>query len=125
MPIAISLEENNGLDSGVSTIFGRCSYYMFIDPKTMIFVIEENPARNASGGAGIQAAQFIVDKQCSALISGQLGPKAQSVLASAGIPVFACPGGTAREALAAFADNKLEVLIAPNASAHSGPSPRL
>ena len=62
MQIAISLQENNGLVSQVSTIFGRCPYFMFINPDNDEFEIVENTAKAASGGAGIQAAQIIVDK---------------------------------------------------------------
>ena len=120
MQIAISLQENNGLVSQVSTIFGRCPYFMFINPDNNEFEIIENTAKAASGGAGIQAAQTIVDKGAKAVISGNLGPKAHTVLISADIPLFQFPGGSAQEALDAYRQGKLTALNSPSTGAHSG-----
>ena len=50
MKIAISLNEDKGLDSQVSDIFGRCAFYMLIDPESKEFSVTANPAVNASGG---------------------------------------------------------------------------
>ena len=120
MQIAISLQENKGLDSTVSTIFGRCPFFMFVDPKTKEFTIEENAAKAASGGAGIQAAQSVVDKGAAGIISGNLGPKAEEVISSANIPVYQCGSDTANEALDAFSKNELPKLTGPSTTAHSG-----
>ena len=81
MKIAITLKENAGLDSTVSPIFGRCPYYMFIDPDTKEFTIEENTAMNESGGAGIKAAQFIVDRKAAAVDGDDLQPSLPCFLA--------------------------------------------
>ena len=35
--------------------FGRCRYFMVIDPDTLSFQARENPFRTADRGAGIQA----------------------------------------------------------------------
>ncbi len=120
MQIAISLEENNGLDSGVSTIFGRCPYFIFIDPENGEFTIKENAAKAASGGAGIQAAQMVVDQGAGAVISGNLGPKAQAVLSAANIAVYQFKEGSVQQALADFIQNNLTALSGPSTSAHSG-----
>ena len=120
MQIAISLQENKGLESKVSTIFGRCPFFMFIDPQNKEFEIKENAAKTASGGAGIQAAQMVVDQGSGAVISGNLGPKAHSVLASASIPVYQFPGGSAQEALEAYQQDSLKSLDSPSTAAHSG-----
>ena len=119
MQIAISLQENNGLVSQVSTIFGRCPYFMFINPNNDEFEIVENTAKAASGGAGIQAAQIIVDKGAEAVISGNLGPKAHSVLISTDIPLFQFPSGSALEAVEAYRQGKLTALNNPSTGAHS------
>ncbi|MFX0121789.1 MAG: NifB/NifX family molybdenum-iron cluster-binding protein, partial [Candidatus Hodarchaeota archaeon] len=50
------------LNAEVSPIFGRCPMYIFVDTETMEFEAVPNPAMSASGGAGIQAAQFVVSK---------------------------------------------------------------
>ena len=122
MQIAISLSDNKGLDSTPSPIFGRCPFFIFIDPESKEFTIEENPAKSASGGAGIQASQLMVDKKVSAVISGRLGPKAHSVLSSAAIPAFKSQEGSIEDALKAYKNKKLESLLEPNVDAHSGMS---
>jgi predicted Fe-Mo cluster-binding NifX family protein len=120
MQIAITLSDNKGLESTLSPIFGRCPFFMFIDPETKEFIIEENASQSASGGAGIQAAQQIIDKKAAAVISGRLGPKAHSVLLAASIPAFKSEGGSVEETLEAYKQKKLTSLIEPNADAHSG-----
>ena len=120
MQIAISLSENNGLNSNISQVFGRCEFFMIIDPETRVFTIEENPAKKASGGAGVRASQYLIEKEIHAVISGNLGPKAHEVLSSADIQVFKYQTGSIEETLKAYSSKKLESLIEPNVNAHSG-----
>ena len=120
MKIAISLDENNGLDSAASTIFGRCPFFMTIDPASKAFEIIENPARQASGGAGIQAAQWVLDQGATTIISGNLGPKAFDVLSAGNVTAYRHTGGSAKDVLKALEEDTLECLLAPNADAHSG-----
>jgi predicted Fe-Mo cluster-binding NifX family protein len=107
MQIAISLNEDKGHESTVSPIFGRCPYFMFIDPQTMSYSVEENPAKDATGGAGIQAAQMVADKKPDAVISGQFGPKAERVLEAAGIPAYVFQNGNVKQALEALQNQTL------------------
>jgi predicted Fe-Mo cluster-binding NifX family protein len=118
--IAITLKEKSGLDSPVSPIFGRCPYYMFIDPDTKEFTIKENPAVKESGGAGIKASQFMVDQKVTAVISGDVGPKAASVLLTEGISVYQHSGRTAVEELDAYLEHRLEKLFSSSTEAHTG-----
>ena len=119
MQIAISIKDNNGLDSTVSAIFGRCPSFMFVDPETETFTIFENQAKSASGGAGIQAAQMVVDQGAESIISGNIGPKAMAVIQAAGITVYQCGEGSVREALKAYAASTLPNLSSPSTGAHS------
>jgi hypothetical protein len=50
------------LDAPASPMFGRCPVYVFVDTDTMQFEAVDNPAMSAAGGAGIQAAQFVVEQ---------------------------------------------------------------
>lgn len=120
MQIAITTEEKNGLESKTSTIFGRCQYFLLIDPETETFTIEENPAKNASGGAGIQAAQFLVDNAVSVVVCGHLGPKAHAVLFNAGVAAYQFQGKTVMEALEAYKEKRLASLFESDVSEHSG-----
>jgi predicted Fe-Mo cluster-binding NifX family protein len=87
------------LSAEVEQRFGRCPRYLIVDPETMEFTILENSAASMGGGAGVRAAQLVVDQGVDAVIAGEVGPKAYDVLQQAGVKVYARITGTAREAL--------------------------
>jgi predicted Fe-Mo cluster-binding NifX family protein len=91
-----------GFDAPASPVFGRCQTYIFVDTETLQWEAVENPARGAPGGAGIQAAQFVVERGAQAVVTGQVGPNAMNVLQAANVPVYLFSGGTVREAAVAF-----------------------
>jgi len=84
MKVAIS-STGPGLDSEVDPRFGRCQYFIIGDTETMEHGVMDNSSAMAAGGAGISAAQAIVDKGVQALLTGNCGPNAYEVLSSAGI----------------------------------------
>jgi len=113
---------SSGTDLGVpaSPIFGRCPTYIFVDTETMGFEALENPAIAAGGGAGIQAAQFVIERGAQAVVTGNVGPNAFQVFRSANVPVFLFDGGTVRQAVAAYREGKLAQATGATASQHSG-----
>ena len=119
MKIAVS-STGKDLNSQIDPRFGRCQYFIFIDPETMEFEVSENEGLMASGGAGVQAAQLIAQRGATALITGNLGPNAASALSAAGIKVYLVPGGTAREVTEAFKTGKLKEASGPTVPPHSG-----
>ena len=50
------------LDDAVEPRFGRCPYFLIIDPDSLSFESVENPNAALGGGAGIQSAQSIAEK---------------------------------------------------------------
>ncbi|MCF8085171.1 MAG: NifB/NifX family molybdenum-iron cluster-binding protein [Deltaproteobacteria bacterium] len=90
--------------------FGRCSTFLLVDTEEETVQAIPNEAVTRGSGAGIQAAETIVDLGAEAVITGQVGPKAAQVLKAAGIPVYVGGSGTAREALEAFRENRLNRL---------------
>jgi predicted Fe-Mo cluster-binding NifX family protein len=78
MKVAVS-SSGKDLDSQMDPRFGRCQYFLFVDSETLAFEAIENGGLMASGGAGVQAAQLLVQKGATALITGNLGPNAASV----------------------------------------------
>lgn len=107
----------NTLDATVSPIFGRCPYYIFYDLDKDTYEAVSNPSLMAGGGAGIQAAQFIVNKGAKAVISGNIGPNAASVLQSAHVDMFIGEPVSIREAVDKF---KKEELHKTGATTQSG-----
>lgn len=122
MKIAVPTDGNN-LDSPASPVFGRCPTYIFIETETMAFEALPNPAMNQPGGAGIQAAQFVVNQGAKAVLTGNLGPNAMEVLQAAGVPGYLIAGGTVRQAVEQFKEGRLRPMPAGNVAAHSGMGP--
>jgi predicted Fe-Mo cluster-binding NifX family protein len=76
------------MDTFVDPRFGRCRYFMVVDPDTLSFEARENPFRTADRGAGIQAAQWMADQCVNTVMVGRVGPNALKVLKRAGITVI-------------------------------------
>lgn len=119
MKIAVS-STGKDLESQVDLRFGRCRYFMIVDPETMDFEAAENPGLEASGGAGVQATQFIVEMGANTLITGHLGPNAASALSASGVKVYHATGGTVREAIDAFKSGTLREAAGATVSPHFG-----
>jgi len=108
-----------GLDSELDSRFGRAAYFLLVNPDTLEWKALPNPALNATGGAGIQAAQLVTDQNCSAIVSGDFGPNAFNALKAAGISMYLF--GTCRtvqEAIGRFKSGQLELLATPTKPGH-------
>ncbi len=68
--------------------FGRCSYFVIADTKTGELSFIPNEAGESGGGAGISAGQLMAKENVSAVVTGNVGPNAESVLKAAGIEIF-------------------------------------
>jgi len=90
------------MEAEVDPKFGRANYFLIIDPKTSVVEVIENPNRDAAQGAGIQSAQLISSKNVGIVFTGACGPKAESVLQSAGIQVKTEVRGQVKDVLANF-----------------------
>jgi predicted Fe-Mo cluster-binding NifX family protein len=119
MKIAIS-STGKDLNSQIDPRFGRCQYFLFVDSDTMEFEAAENEGLMASGGAGVQAAQFIAQKGAGALITGNLGPNAASALSASGIKVYLVPEGTVKEVTETYKSGTLKEVSGSTVPPHFG-----
>ena len=119
MKIAVSATGKD-LNCQIDARFGRCQYFIFVDPETMEFEASENEGLMAMGGAGVQAAQLIAQRGATALITGNLGPNAASALSASGIKVHLVSGGTVREVTEAFKAGKLQEASGATVPPHFG-----
>ena len=108
------------LDAGVDAVFGRCATFVCVDTETSDVSAWSNPALAASGGAGIQAAQFVLDQKVDAVVTSNLGPNAVRVFAAAGVPVYAVQGGTVGQAVEALQAGTLAPIQGPTVGSHHG-----
>ncbi len=110
---------STSLDSAIDPRFGRSAYLMVVDTDTLQAEAHPNPGVNASGGAGIQAAQFAAGKSAQAVISGDFGPNAFDALKAAGIAMYLYGDcSTARQAVERFREGKLQEVGAPTQHGH-------
>ena len=108
------------LSAPASPVFGRCPTYVFVDTETMQFEAVSNPATSASGGAGIQAAQFVIERGAQAVLTGNVGPNAFDVFRAAEVPIYLLAGGTVREAVEKYKSGQLQPVDGANVQAHAG-----
>ena len=108
------------LDAQVDPRFGRSQYFVIVDPATMEFETMLNPALNAPGGAGIQAAQAMVNKGVNVVISGNMGPNAFQVLSTAGVKIATGAYGTVKDAIELYQAGKLTEAGTATVAAHTG-----
>ena len=108
------------INSVISPVFGRAKYYLLVDTEDLSHESFENPAINQSGGAGIQAAQFVLKKNPESVISSNIGPNAYEVLAAGSVSCYIATGGTVKENVETFKRGELSMMGTANATSHSG-----
>ena len=119
MRIAISTTGST-LDAEVEPRFGRCPYFILVDPDTMQFEVLENSSAMAGGGAGISTGQVIAGKGVQVVLTGNCGPNAYQVLSAAGIQVITGVAGKVRDAIQAYKSGQFQATSQSNVAAHSG-----
>ena len=107
MQLAISLLDDKGMDSTVSSTFGSSPFFMFVDVDNGFFKIRPNLIKANSGDSAIQTARMIAEKNVEAVISSQFGQRAYEVLNTAGIWIYIFLDSIVEEALKAFRRGKL------------------
>ena len=119
MKIAVSSLQD-GLNSQIDPRFGRCQYFIIVDPETMKFKVVSNAANTSSHGAGIQAAQIVKDQGVSAIITGNIGPNAFQALSAAEIGLITGASGTVREVVEKYKKGELKATDTPTVGGHFG-----
>jgi len=108
------------LNAQVDPRFGRSQYFVIVDSDTMAFEAMVNEAMNAPGGAGIQAAQAMVNKGVNVVVSGNMGPNAFQVLSTADVKIATGAYGTVKEAVEMYKSGKLNEAGGSTVAAHAG-----
>jgi len=92
------------IEANIDTTFGRSPYFLIVDTESNATEAIENTAATQGHGAGIAAAQFLVDKGVDGVLTGYVGPNAFKAFQASGIKLFvgASSRDTVKEALAKF-----------------------
>lgn len=115
MRIAIPLDENR---QDVCIVLARAPYFLLREDGRDTIV--ENPAAQAHGGAGIQAAQFLVDQGVDALVTVRCGQNAADVFKAAGMKIYKSVSKAAADDLAALEEGELRELTEFHGGFHGG-----
>ncbi len=100
MRIAISADNNNGLDSVVSPHFGRCSYFVLVDlegPEIAAVDAVENPYYGNHRPGQVPA--FINSQRVNVMLTGGMGRRAIMFFEELGIRPLTGAAGTVRQSL--------------------------
>jgi len=92
MKIAIASSGDKS-DSQVDPRFGRCPFFAIADTESKEIEFIKNTAGEAFRGAGVSAAQMVVDKKVEGAAAGNFGPNAVNVLAGSGIKIYSGVSG--------------------------------
>jgi predicted Fe-Mo cluster-binding NifX family protein len=108
MKLIISAQ-NPSFESHVDSRFGRSPWLVIFNTETNQWKAFQNPGASQSGGAGVAAAQFVVDQKADVVISGDFGPHAARAFQAAKIEMrlFTETTTTVQEAVDHFKNNQL------------------
>ena len=118
MKIAMSVMDEN-MKTLLDERFGRANYFVIYDLENDKQEFFENEGKYSKEGAGIVAAQEVINKEVDVLITGSLGPNAFRVLSSSGIKLYKSVSLKITEVIEKFKNNELEELKTPG-RAHKG-----
>lgn len=116
MTICVSAKSPE-MGSDVDPRFGRAAAFCICDTETGEIEGLENGA-GAPSGAGVQTAQWIIDRGVEAVITGSVGPNAFRVLRAAGVAVYVGASGTVESAIEDFRAGKLTPTTEPTNAGH-------
>lgn len=88
-------------EASVSSIAARCAYFLFFDGDGVFLDAVENPYKDARGGAGDSAAEFLAEKKVTVLLAGHFGEKMKKALESSEIE-YVESRGTVADAVGKF-----------------------
>lgn len=80
--------KGNSLKSKFDVRFGRSEWFCIWDTEKQSAEFMENRYKDANGGAGTKAAEWVAEINASKVISGDYGPKAKSMLSLLGIQMI-------------------------------------
>ena len=118
MKIAIPTDENT-IETSVCISFGRTPYFMLYDSEQKQALFMDNAAAASQGGAGIKAAQSLVDSKVDVLLTPRCGDNAAEVLNAEGIEMYKTGDGTAMDNINAYLNGQLQQLTQTHPGFHN------
>ena len=108
MKIAVTADNNNGLDSMVAQHFGHAPFFVLVDMENGEVTATQDLANPfVNGHAPGQVPSFIKEQNADVMLSGGMGGRAIQFFEQAGIQTATGASGTVRQALENFFGGKL------------------
>jgi predicted Fe-Mo cluster-binding NifX family protein len=109
MKIVVPADEKQP-EMPVSVSFGRAPYFIIYDTDSALYTAAVNPGADASGGAGVKAAQAAADAGAEAVITFRCGENAVELFNTAGITLYTAVSGSVADNIGLCTGGKLAVL---------------
>ena len=119
MKIAIPVEEKSS-STKICISFGRTPYFLVFDDAKKEYNFLENTAAESRGGAGVKAAQFIVDNKVDVLLAPRCGENEAEIFNTAKVKLYKTINDSVEDNLKAFSEGKLELLQEVHPGFHHG-----
>lgn len=68
------------MDSNVSSLAGRASFFQIYDSKGNLLEIKENPYKDQKSGVGPKVIEFLISKGIKKIVAGKFGEKMVEIL---------------------------------------------
>ncbi|XMB73156.1 NifB/NifX family molybdenum-iron cluster-binding protein [Mycoplasmatota bacterium WC30] len=103
--------KTSGEKSFISEHFGRSNFYYIYNTETATGKVYINPFKDAQGGAGIKASEFILQHNTDVLITPRVGEKALKVFKASEISIYKSTDKIVKENIASYLNKELEELF--------------
>jgi len=118
MKIAIS-SKGNSIGADIDPRFGRAAYFIIYDLNTDSWeVIDNSENVNRIGGAGVQTATNLIDRDVDYVLTGHCGPNAFRTLKAGNVKVISGIEGQVKEIIEKFKKGDLKESSQPDVEGH-------
>lgn len=107
MRVAIPVNEDK---KTVCVSYGRAPLFALADTASGTIEFLDNSAAASQGGAGIQAAQMLLDHDVNAVLTPRCGENAVNVFKAGNVKLYGSQGCSLEENITAFQNGRLQEL---------------
>ncbi|MEW8986628.1 MAG: NifB/NifX family molybdenum-iron cluster-binding protein [Bacillus sp. (in: firmicutes)] len=119
MKIAVPADVNH-VESEVGGSFARTPHFFIFNSDHNDGFFIDNPSVKSHGGAGIKAAQFLIDHHIDVLLAPRCGENAAKVLKAAQMEIYETNTGSIKENIDALFNGRLTVMEQFHKGSHHG-----
>lgn len=118
MKVAVPVESKS-LNIPICHSLGRAPFFALFDIKSGNYEFLNNDAATDQGGAGIKAAQILIDNKAAALITYLCGKNAAEILNTANIKIYKAINNSAADNIRKLKNGELSLLTEVHAGFHN------